>query len=396
LQEIQKVAEGIKERPVYGKARLPVDRVFTKAGFGTVVTGTLWSGQIETGETLELLPSGKKVKIRTLQVHNDKVDKAYAGQRVAVNLQGVDIADIERGNWLSTPAYLTPTYRMDARLRILSSSSRVLKNWNRIRFHLGTDETMARVVLLDGDELHPGQEGYVQIVMEKPVVGHKGDPFVIRYYSPVSTIGGGTIIDANASKQKRFREETLNQLIVKEEGNLSENIIVDKSLVIQSENGAAQTIVQAAVTNADVFKVTAANVTIEGFTASGASAMDKAGIKISGSSSGNCIITNNYCSGNDRGISIEASANGNTLSGNTCTESGRYGVYLSNTTGNSVTGNTFSNNPGSSYGYGICLFDNANNNTFSGNMADSNNMGIRVKNADNNTIINNTFSPAWR
>jgi selenocysteine-specific elongation factor len=227
LQEIQKVAEGIKERPVYGKARLPVDRVFTKAGFGTVVTGTLWSGQIETGETLELLPSGKKVKIRTLQVHNDKVDKAYAGQRVAVNLQGVDIADIERGNWLSTPAYLTPTYRMDARLRILSSSSRVLKNWNRIRFHLGTDETMARVVLLDGDELHPGQEGYVQIVMEKPVVGHKGDPFVIRYYSPVSTIGGGTIIDANASKQKRFREETLNQLIVKEEGNLSEMILYE-------------------------------------------------------------------------------------------------------------------------------------------------------------------------
>ena len=130
--------------------------------------------QIETGETLELLPSGKKVKIRTLQVHNDKVDKAYAGQRVAVNLQGVDIADIERGNWLSTPAYLTPTYRMDARLRILSSSSRVLKNWNRIRFHLGTDETMARVVLLDGDVHRTGR--LCTIVMEKPVVGHKGIP----------------------------------------------------------------------------------------------------------------------------------------------------------------------------------------------------------------------------
>lgn len=227
LQEIQRVSEGVKEKPAFGKARLPVDRVFTKAGFGTVVTGTLWSGQVETGETLELLPGGEKVKIRTLQVHNDKVDKAYAGQRVAVNLQGVDVSDIERGNWLSTPAYLTPTYRMDARLRILSSSTRVLKNWNRIRFHLGTDETMARVVLLDGDELHPGQEGYVQIVMENPVVGHKGDPFVIRYYSPISTIGGGTIIDANASKQKRFKEETLNELIVKEEGNLSEMLLYE-------------------------------------------------------------------------------------------------------------------------------------------------------------------------
>ncbi len=227
LQEIQRVADGVKEKPAFGKSRLPVDRVFTKAGFGTVVTGTLWSGQIETGETLELLPGRKKVKIRTLQVHNDKVGKAYAGQRVAVNLQGVDVADIERGNWLSTPDYLTPTYRMDARLRLLSSSTRVLKNWNRIRFHLGTDETMARIVLLDGDELHPGQEGYVQIVMEKPVVGHKGDPFVIRYYSPISTIGGGTIIDANASKQKRFKEETLNELMVKEEGNLSEMLLYE-------------------------------------------------------------------------------------------------------------------------------------------------------------------------
>ncbi len=227
INEIQRLSDQIAEKPAFGKARLPVDRVFTKAGFGTVVTGTMWSGQMETGETLELMPSGKKVKIRTLQVHNDKVNNAYAGQRVAVNLQGIDVADIERGNWLSTPDYLSPTYRMDARLRLLESSSRILKNWTRIRFHLGTDETMARVVLLEQDELHPGQEGYVQIVMEKPVVGHKGDPFVIRYYSPVTTIGGGTIIDPDASKQKRFKEETLNELIVKEEGNLSEMLLYE-------------------------------------------------------------------------------------------------------------------------------------------------------------------------
>lgn len=227
LDEIQRLSESVAEKPAFGKARLPVDRVFTKAGFGTVVTGTLWSGQIQTGEILELLPGGRKVKIRTLQVHNDKVETAYAGQRVAVNLQGVDVSEVERGNWLSTPGYLAPTYRMDARLRLLGSSSRVLRNWNRIRFHLGTDETMARIVLLDQDELHPGEEGYVQIVMEKPVVGHKGDPFVIRYYSPVTTIGGGTIIDANAVKQKRFKEETLNELIVKEEGNLAEMLLYE-------------------------------------------------------------------------------------------------------------------------------------------------------------------------
>jgi selenocysteine-specific elongation factor len=227
VAEIQRLCEKVKERPAFGNARLPVDRVFTKAGFGTVVTGTMWSGQIKIGDTLELLPGMKKVKVRTLQVHNDKVEIAYAGQRVAVNLQGVDVAEVERGNWLATPGYLKPTYRMDAHLRVLASSSRTLKNWNRIRFHLGTDETMARIVLLDRDELNPGEEGYVQIVMEKPVVGYKGDPFVIRYYSPVNTIGGGTIIDANAAKQKRFKEETLNELILKEEGNLIDMILFE-------------------------------------------------------------------------------------------------------------------------------------------------------------------------
>jgi len=227
VTEIQKLSEQVQEKPAFGKARLPVDRVFTKAGFGTIVTGTMWSGQMEVGEMLELMPTGKKIKIRTLQVHNEKVKIAYAGQRVAVNLQGVELAEIERGFWLGSAGYLSPTYRMDAKLRLLTSSSRTLKNWNRIRFHLGTDETMARIILLDRDELHPGEEGYVQIVMEKPVVGYKGDPFVVRYYSPVTTIGGGTIIDANATKQKRFKEDTLNELIVKEEGNLSEMLLYE-------------------------------------------------------------------------------------------------------------------------------------------------------------------------
>lgn len=227
IKAIQEAAARVNEKPVLGKARLPVDRVFTKAGFGTVVTGTLWSGQMVVGDVLEIMPTGRQVKIRTLQVHNEKVNTAYAGQRVAVNLQGIEVADIERGYWLSTPGYLSSTYRMDTRLRLLESSPRTLKNWNRVRFHLGTDETMARLVLLDRDELLPGDETYAQIVMEKPVVGFKGDPFVIRYYSPVTTIGGGTIIDPNAPKQKRFKEEILNELSVKEEGSLSEMILYE-------------------------------------------------------------------------------------------------------------------------------------------------------------------------
>lgn len=222
---IEKLAAEVEEKPAFGQARLPIDRVFTVSGFGTVITGTLWSGRLQVGDTLELMPVQQPVRIRTLQVHNEKVDTAYAGQRVAVNLQGVEVADIKRGYLLATPGYLSPSYRVDTRLHLLSSSKRTLKNWNRVRFHLGTDETLGRVVLLDRDELHPGDEAYVQIVMEKPIVAYKGDRFVIRYYSPVSTIGGGIVIDGNAPKQKRFREDVLDELVIKEEGSLYDVIL---------------------------------------------------------------------------------------------------------------------------------------------------------------------------
>ncbi len=220
LEQIEKMAGEVQEKPVFGQARLPIDRVFTISGFGTVVTGTLWSGKMQTGETLELMPVKRNVKIRTLQVHNEKVDTAYAGQRVAVNLQGIEVSDIKRGYLLATPGYLTPSHRLDTRLHLLKTSPRSLKNWNRIRFHLGTDETLGRIVLLDRDEILPGEEAYCQIVMEKAVVAAKGDRFVVRFYSPVTTIGGGTIIDPVAPKQKRFREEVLDELAIKEEGSL--------------------------------------------------------------------------------------------------------------------------------------------------------------------------------
>jgi len=225
VNTIEAMAVNIPEKPAFGFARLPIDRVFTMSGFGTVVTGTLWSGQIQPGDTLELMPVQRQVKVRNVQVHNEKVDTAYAGQRVAVNLQGIEVADIRRGYLLASSGVLTPSYRVDVRLRLLPSSPRNLKNWNRIRFHLGTDEALGRVVLLDRDELHPGEEAYAQIVLEKPIVGYKGDPFVIRYYSPVTTIGGGTIIDANAPKQKRFKEDVLEQLATKEEGSLYDMLL---------------------------------------------------------------------------------------------------------------------------------------------------------------------------
>jgi selenocysteine-specific elongation factor len=225
LAALDKLALEVKEKPAVGQARLPIDRVFTISGFGTVVTGTLWSGSINVGDTLELMPVQRPVKVRTLQVHGEKVPVAYAGQRVAVNLQGIEVSDIKRGYLLASAGYLQPGYRVDAKLRLLSSSPRTLKNWNRVRFHIGTDETMGRVILLDREELIPGEEAFVQIVMEKPVVCYKGDLFVIRYYSPVTTIGGGVIINANSPKQKRFNEDVLNELVMKEEGSLYDMLL---------------------------------------------------------------------------------------------------------------------------------------------------------------------------
>ncbi|HZK42868.1 MAG TPA: selenocysteine-specific translation elongation factor [Syntrophomonadaceae bacterium] len=219
---IEELTLDIPEKPAFGHARMPIDRKFTVAGFGTVVTGTLWSGQFSVGDILQLMPAEKEVKIRTLQVHNDKVSTAHAGRRVAVNLQGIELSEINRGDWLATPGFLHATYRVDAKFRLINSTSRVISNWNRIRFHLGTDEALGRIILLDRDELVAGDEAYVQIVLEKPIVCYKGDPFVVRYYSPVTTIGGGTIIDSNAPKQKRFRDEVLEQLAMKEEGSLAE------------------------------------------------------------------------------------------------------------------------------------------------------------------------------
>lgn len=225
LDLIVRSVEDIREKPAAGQARMPIDRVFTMTGFGTVVTGTLWSGGIRLNDILEVMPQGKTARVRTLQVHNHKVEQALAGQRVAVNLQGVEVSDVHRGNVLATAGSLTPTYRVNASLSLLSSSPRSLKNWARVRFHLGTDEVMGRIVLLEQDELHPKERGYVQIVLEKPIVAVKGDRYVLRFYSPVVTVGGGAVIDPNPPKQKRFNEAVLQQIAIQEEGTPEEILL---------------------------------------------------------------------------------------------------------------------------------------------------------------------------
>lgn len=198
-------------RESVGPARLPIDRVFTIAGFGTVVTGTLWSGSLKVGEIISVYPAGKSVRIRSLQVHGEPVETAYAGQRVAVNLAGVQVNEVERGQVLAEPESLKPSLRLGADLYLLASSRRPLAHGARVRFHLGTSEILARVLLLDREELVPGESALVQVHAEEPVCARRGDRFVIRSYSPIHTIGGGTVLDPSARRYRR-REEVVKAL----------------------------------------------------------------------------------------------------------------------------------------------------------------------------------------
>ncbi|MFB3924440.1 MAG: selenocysteine-specific translation elongation factor [Syntrophales bacterium] len=203
LSALEELASGMEETSTSGIFRLPVDRVFTMRGFGTVVTGTLISGKLRTGEMIEILPGKITARVRGIQVHNQAVEFAEKGQRTAVNLQGVDRQSIARGALIAHPGIFEPTSRIDTLLRYLPCASGKLKNRTLVRFHTGTVETISRLILLDRDEIEPGESAYAQIVFETPGVNMAGDRFVVRSYSPIRTIGGGQILDPLPKKHKR-------------------------------------------------------------------------------------------------------------------------------------------------------------------------------------------------
>jgi selenocysteine-specific elongation factor len=215
---------GLRDRTGAGQARLPIDRVFSIVGFGTVVTGTLASGALKIGDPVEVLPRRLVSRVRSLQVHNQKVQKAGSGQRVAVNLVGLETQEINRGDVLAAAGLFKPTRRVDVRLFLLGNAPRPLKNRARVRFHLGAAEIMGRVLLLDRDELAPGEECYAQVILEAQSVADRGDRFVIRSYSPMRTIGGGRVIDANPPRHKRNQPQVLERLATLEKGNPGELI----------------------------------------------------------------------------------------------------------------------------------------------------------------------------
>ncbi len=192
--KLLEVAKGIEAKPAEDLFRLPVDRVFTIKGMGTVITGTVWSGSIELDQTVTICPVGKTARVKGIQVHSDVADRAGAGTRVALALGGLSKWEIQRGSTILLMKEWKPTMMIEASLKHLSDAPRPLKNRARIRFHLATQEVMGRVVLLEGTEMAAGESGFVQIRLERPVIARKGDRFVIRSYSPLATIGGGTIL----------------------------------------------------------------------------------------------------------------------------------------------------------------------------------------------------------
>ncbi|MFZ3056262.1 MAG: selenocysteine-specific translation elongation factor [Smithella sp.] len=226
IKAIDTTVSKINEKTDDGIFRLPVDRVFTMKGFGTVVTGTLVSDHIKTGEEVEILPGDIAARIRGIQVHNQSVEDAWAGQRTAINLQGVEKSIIERGNVLVRPETVWPSQRLDVFVEFLASNSKSLKNKALVRLHTGTSEIIARITLLDKDELAPGQKAFAQLVLANKDVIVSGDRFVLRSYSPITTIGGGQIIDPLPSKHKRQNEKIIAALNVLQSGSLPEKISI--------------------------------------------------------------------------------------------------------------------------------------------------------------------------
>ena len=201
-QALARLVLEVEPRSSDGPFRLPVDRVFSMRGFGTVVTGTSVAGKLRIGDQVMVYPMQHKTKVRGLQVHNEEVPEIHAGQRTAVNLQAVERALIQRGDVVATPGALVPTHLIDVQLQLLASAPRPLKNRAKVRFHTGTAEHLATAVLLDREELLPGEETFIQIRLDQPITALRGDRFVLRSYSPVQTIGGGTILHPLPRKHK--------------------------------------------------------------------------------------------------------------------------------------------------------------------------------------------------
>ena len=224
MEVLDKLAQQTEERPPTGVFRLPIDRVFVMKGFGTVVTGTLVSGGVRLGDAVQVLPSGHVTKVRAIQLHNQPVEEASAGQRTALNLQGLEKAMIRRGEVVCHPGTLEATLVLDGELEHLESSPRSLRNRVQQRFHIGTSLVPARITLLDREELKPGEKGMAQFRLEVPVVALPLDRFVIRGSSTVQTLGGGIVLNNHPLRHRRSDSGAIQDLILLRDGQLKDVI----------------------------------------------------------------------------------------------------------------------------------------------------------------------------
>jgi len=204
---LDSLLDAAEPRPDLGRPRLPIDRVFTIGGFGTVVTGTLVDGSLKVGEELEALPGGRRVRIRGLQQHNRKVEVATPGSRVAVNLIGVEKEDLARGHLLARPGAIAATNRVDAEVSVLAGAVRPLRHGAGLMLHTGTAQVAARAIVLEADEIQPGQRGWIQLYLAEPVAAAAGDHFVLRLPSPSATLAGGRFADVSPRRHPRHDAE---------------------------------------------------------------------------------------------------------------------------------------------------------------------------------------------
>lgn len=236
ISNLQSLLEAKPTRPDLNRPRLPIDRVFTMSGFGTVVTGTLSDGHLSLGDDVEILPSGLKGRIRGLQTHKKKEERAMPGSRTAVNISGIATEQIQRGEVLTYPDQYQPTRRIDARFRLLKDASSSLKHGDEVKFFVGGSETMAALRLLSIEELNPGEEGWIQLELRKPVVTVRGDRYILRRPSPGETLGGGVIVEHKPKgRHKRFSEEILNSLEVLSEGSPAD-ILLEAAMATNAES----------------------------------------------------------------------------------------------------------------------------------------------------------------
>jgi selenocysteine-specific elongation factor len=233
ITTLSKILQEKPARPDLNRPRLPIDRVFTMSGFGAVVTGTLSDGHLSVGDDVEILPSGQKGRIRGLQTHKKKEDRAVPGSRTAVNISGVETDLIRRGQVLVHPNQYQITRRVDARFRLLKDASDSLKHGTEVKFFVGASEAIATLRLLGTEELNPGEEGWIQLELREPILTVRGDRYILRRPSPGETLGGGVIVDHQPKgRHKRFDEDVLKSLSSLAQGSPAD-ILLEAALALK-------------------------------------------------------------------------------------------------------------------------------------------------------------------